>query len=185
MVTSRKTLEVILVSVLCGVFVSACDEITDYFSSTSFVDVAAERAKLINGLESYLSIDETKRRLPSWEVIEQSGLKPQDTRPPFNIYKVAVKNYSHLGISGELHVQFFNNRLLSTWFYPDAFDKYIQLLKDKEGVTFQESRDGSKEAAIPPYTRVWLYRDFKDRQYVGWEDTRLAREFNLWIKRYS
>lgn len=185
MVISHKIFKVVLVSILCGMSVAACDETTDYFSSTSFVDVASEHVKLINGLESYLSINETKRRLPSWDVIEQSGLKPQDKRPPFNIYKVAVKNYSHLGISGELHVQFFNNRLLSTWFYPDALDKYMQLLKDKEGLTFQKSRDGLKEAAIPPYTRIWVQSDFKGQQYVGWEDTRLAREFNLWIKRYS
>jgi hypothetical protein len=170
---------------LCTLLIPACDQVTDYFSSISFVEVATERTKLINGVESYVSIDQAKSELPAWEVLEQSSLKPKDRRPPFNIYKVSVKNYSHLGISGELHMEFFNNRLLSTWFYPEDFDKYMALLKEKEGLTFQESQHGSREARMAPHTRVWTQKDYKERQYVGWEDTRLGDELNLWIKRYS
>lgn len=180
-----KNLKVVLVSTLCVVWFSACDEITDHFSAISFVDVATERTRLINGLESYWTIEEAKTKLPSWEVIEQSSLKPQDRRPPFNIYRVSIKNYVHLGVSGELQVKFFNNRLLSTWFYPETFDRYVLLLKDKEGLTFQEGQDGSRDAMIVPHTHVWVYKDYKEQLYIGWEDIRLARELGLWIKRYS
>ena len=168
---------------LCAI--SGCDEIADHFSSISFVDVASEHTKLISGIDSYQGVEEAKRKFPVWEVIEQSSLGPKDKRPPFNIYKVEIKNYSHLGVSGELHLGFFNNRLMETRFYPDSFDKYVELLKEKERLTFRESRIGSKESTIHPYTRVWTYKDYKDRSYVGWEDTRLRRECNIWIKRYS
>ena len=168
---------------LFGAF-SGCDEIADRYSSISFVDVAPDHAKLINGIESYQSIEAAKKKFPVWEVIEQSSLGPKDQRPPFNIYKVAIKNYSHLGISGELHLGFFNDRLMETWFYPDSFDKYFEVLKEKGGLAFQESRWG-KESQILPYTRVWVYKDYKDRNYVGWEDTRLGRESAIWIQRYS
>lgn len=182
---TRKTLMTILVLILCAMWLSACDEIKDYFSSKSFVEVAAERTKLMNGLESYMSIDEARGKLSAWEVLEQRSLKPNDKRPPFNIYRVAVKSYSHLGVAGELQLEFFNSRLVSTWFYPEDFNRYIALLKNEEGIVFQESRDGTKEATTAPYTRTWTYKDYKELQYVGWEDTRLRDELNLWIKRYS
>ena len=139
-------------SLFCSLFLfgafSGCDEIADRFSSISFVDVAPDHAKLINGIESYQSIEEAKKKFPVWEVIEQSSLGPEDQRPPFYIYKVAIKNYSHLGIFGELQLSFFNDRLndrlMETWFYPDSFDKYFEVLKEKEGLAFQESRWGGE-----------------------------------------
>ena len=134
---------------LCFGLLFACEQVFDYFSSTTFVDVAKERSKLINGIESYQSIEEAKKQFPVWEEIEQSTLGPRDKRPRFDIYKVSIKNYSHLGISGELHVQFFNDRLMETWFYPSAFDKYLDLLIKKEGLVFRDGQDGSRETTLP------------------------------------
>lgn len=165
--------------------ISGCEEIADHFSSISFIDVAAQRTKLINGIESYQSIEEARRLFPVWEVVEQSSLGPEDNRPPFNIYKVSIKKYSHLGILGELHLLFFNNRLMETWFYPGSFDKYVNLLEKKERLELQEELHGLRGAIISPYTHMWIYKDYKDSNYVAWEDTRLQREQRIWIKRYS
>ncbi|MGH9426391.1 MAG: hypothetical protein ACRD2L_08825 [Terriglobia bacterium] len=164
---------------------SGCEEIADYFSSISFIDVSAQRTKLINGVESYQSIEEARRMFPVWEVVEQSSLGPKDNRPPFSIYKVSIKRYSHLGIWGELHLEFFNNRLMETWFYPGSFDKYVDLLEKKEGLGLKEERDGLRGTIVSPYTHIWIYKDYKGRNYVAWEDTRLRREQRIWIKRYS
>lgn len=174
---------------LCALSVSGCDEITDRFSSSAFVEVASEHTKLIDGIESYQSIEEAERKFPAWEVLENSSLSPSDGRPPFNIYKVAIKNYSDLGVHGELQLRFFNNRLAEARFLPNDFDKYIDLLTKREGITFHVTPKsfGSPEATLPPYTRVWIYRDTVDTKYkyVGWEDRRLAKEIAAWIKRYS
>ncbi len=118
-------------------------------------------------------------------LLEESSLKAEDRRPPFNIYKIAVPNYSHLGVSGELQVQFFNNRLVSTWFYPETFDQYIKVFKGKGEITFPEGREGPKEATAATYTHIWTHKDYKGHEYVAWEDVRLARELSLWINRYS
>ena len=66
----------------------------------SFVRIEPERTRLINGIESYQSIDEFKgslsRSLFQWE--EGKDNQPASTgRPPFNTHTITVKNYSHLG----------------------------------------------------------------------------------------
>jgi hypothetical protein len=170
--------------------IAACDQ--DVLYATSFTEVAAERTQLINGIESYQSIQEAKRQFQKWEVIEESSLAPGDKRPPFNIYVVAIDTYSHLGHSGKLHLKFFNNRLAEARFYPSSFEKYVERLKENNKLTFKvtEQSAGTPETLAAPHTRIWIYsQPHLDPQgqsrYVGWRDTRLEKEETLWIKRYS
>ena len=92
-----------------------------------------EPVKLIDGLESHLGIEEVRNVLkPSegdWIVVEDSGLDKRDIRPSFDVLVVSVKNYSHLGFSGGLVLHFFNNKLVSTWFYPSNLEKYKDAFK--------------------------------------------------------
>ncbi len=149
----------------------------------SFVKVESTRTKLINGIESYQSIDDFKSYLGhnslQWKVDEDGKPTPKG-RPPFNIYEITIDNYSHLGFGGELTVVFFNNRLLEARFFPSDVKNYITAL-EKDGIRF----DNNQEAKLSPYTLVLIATDYKERQYVGWSDTRLEKEFDLWIKRYS
>lgn len=167
-----------------------CDE--DVLYSMSFTEVATERTKLIDGIESYESIEETKHRFKEWEVIENSSLRPGDKRPPFNIYVVSIKDYSHLSYAGDLHLKFFNNRLSEVRFYPHNFEKYVERLKESDKLTFNitDKSAGTPEAQVSPYTRIWIYDQPHlgqpgQNKYVGWKDTRLDKEESLWIKRYS
>jgi len=89
--------------------IAGCDQ--DSLYTTSFIDVASKRTKLIDGIESDQSTEKTKRRFPKWEVVEKSSLSPGDKRPLFSIEVVAINEYSHLGHSGTLHLKFFNDRL--------------------------------------------------------------------------
>lgn len=38
---------------------------------------------------------------------------------------------------------------------------------------------------LESHRRIWVHLDHTGKKYVGWEDTRLGDEMNLWIKRYS
>lgn len=154
----------------------------DDYASVSFVKVESEHTKLINGIESYQSIDDFKgflaRNSLQWEESED---KPSPKgRPPFNIHTITLKNYSHLGFPADLEIEFFNNRLMSTTFRPSAVEKYIEAL-GKEGIKL----DNKQEAKLPPYTRVRVATDYKGRKYIKWSDIRLDKEVELWIKRYS
>lgn len=163
----------------------------DFWWPVSFVEVTSERTKLIGGLESYQSIDEAKAWFAAqslkWELVSDSRLAPGDTRPPMNLYTVSIKNFVHLGCSGDLQVAFFNNRLMTTIFYPIDYDLYLDRLVKGEGIRFvvDPQRPDVREAAVLPFTRVWPYRDYQGKQYVGWLDRRLEEEESLWTMRYA
>lgn len=158
----------------------------DYHRSITFVDVAQHRAKLIDGIESYWSIKDLENHLRknslAWQLEQGQQPGPNDWRPPFVVDTVTIKNYSHLGSSGELVVEFFNGRLIGVMFFPREADKYIAQLAKSEGVDLVQNQ----EITLSQYTRVWRAEaDREKRRYVGWEDVRLSDEMSTWIKRYS
>ena len=155
----------------------------DNYASVSFVKVESERTKLIDGIESYQSIDEFKGFLSrssfQWE--ESKDDPSPKGRPPFNMHTITIKNYLHLGFSGEMNVGFFNDRLISATFYPSDSEKYVQAIAKATGIKF----DSTQEATLPSHTSVRLGTDYKGREYVDWSDLRLDKEVQLWIERYS
>jgi hypothetical protein len=152
------------------------------YASVSFVGVESGHTKLINSIESYQSINDFKgfiaRNSLQWEESEVKS-SPKG-RPPFNIHTITLKNYAHLGFSGDLEIEFFNNRLMSTTFRPSAVEEYIEAL-GKDGIKL----DNKQEAKLPPFTHVRVATDYKGLKYIKWSDIRLDKEVELWIKRYS
>ena len=81
-----------------------------------------------------------------------------------------------------MHVVLFNNRVVSTMFFPGEIDKYIVHLAKTEGVDLVQNQ----EIKLSRYTRIWRAEAGREkRKYVGWEDVRLSEEMETWIKRYS
>ena len=174
-----KFLPILLIQLLLCLTL-ACQ---DNNASVSFVKVEAERTRLINGIESYQSIEEFKCFLArdsfQWEESED---KPSPKgRPPYNVHVIKLKRFSHLGFKGELVVTFFNNRLMATTFYPLDVVKYITAVEKKEGFHLS----GDKNTKISPHTRVKVAVDYENRTYVDWSDSRLDQEMAIWIKKYS
>ena len=163
----------------------------EFWWPVSFVEVAKERTKLIDGLESYQSVDEAQAwfaaRSLTWQVVADNHLAPDDPRPPLSMYSVTIQEFSHLDCTGELTVTFMNNRLMSTIFYPNDLKTYLERLVTREGIRFvaDQKRPDIREATIAPHTRVWSYRDYQERDYVAWADTRLEKEESIWTMRYA
>lgn len=175
-----KTCHLNRYAVIFALFFIGCQ---DNYASVSFMKVESEHTKLINGIESYQSIEEFRKFLDRstliWKVSQDSKPSPKG-RPPFNISTITIKNYLHLGFSGDLEISFFNNRLAATTFYPSDVGKYIVALAT-EGIKF----DTNHEAKLSPHTRVRSAVNYKGQKYVDWSDIRLDKEVELWIKRYS
>jgi hypothetical protein len=115
-----------------------------------------------------------------WVVLEDSGKGAKSSRPPFEIFTAEVHGYMHDGFKGDLRLMFFNNRLMSTWFYPDdpasyrrAVSTAVPALKDHESTK------------VLPFTVISIAKDYRGKQYFRWEDSRLQKEMSVWINRYS
>lgn len=156
----------------------------EYFRPVSFEAVAPDNALLIEGVESYLSVDafllKLKARSLAYEV-ERSPTPEKSKRPPFNVTTVKVDAFSALGCTGQLTVEFFNDRLVGVRFFPSDMDEYRKRLLSQRGLDLLTQ----SEASASSNARVWSASDQAGRSYVGWEDVRLAKEMELWIKRYS
>jgi hypothetical protein len=151
-----------------------------------FTDIATDRAVLMDGFQSYWGIQELEAHLKGagnkWEVEKGKGPTSGDSRPPFVIDTVKVKSYSHLGAEGELHILLFNNRLTSTIFFPKNVGNYVAQLAKTKGIDLSKK----EEVRTSANTRVWLAEAGKEkRKYVGWEDSRLSKQMDDWIRKYS
>jgi hypothetical protein len=150
--------------------------------SDAYSRIQQPPAELLHGFASYSSPVQVRKSIPTnLEVttIEDSGLDPGDTRPRFDVLILSIPHFNDRGHSGELRLEFLNQRLLGVWFYPDAYESYVAFL---ENSGLELSSEGEWNGRL---TRVWTTRDFQSRQYVAWEDTRLASEQRKWIQRYS
>ncbi len=146
-----------------------------------FTAIETEPQVLLAGLESYSSPEAVAAALgnPSWEVKEQSGLRQNDKRPPFNVLSVSLAPFQDRGHRGELQLTFFNSRLMSTAFYPHHPEAY------RASLGRFPPRDVRGGELWPKYLRVWNAVDYKGREYFLWGDERLLAQRNRWIMKYS
>jgi hypothetical protein len=156
-------------------FIAAC-------SSESFTEIESQRAPLFPGYESYASREEVVPKLPPHaekNVVEETSLVKDASKPPYSIYTLRIVPYLHLDQSGALVITFYNNRLLQTAFYPDRLDDYVAALKKSgTGVKFGQE-------LVSGHTTLWIGTDFDNNHYVGWADKRLREQQRRWLARYS
>jgi len=146
-----------------------------------FTAVRSPPSPLIAELRSYSNRLEVREALsaPSWSAVNESRLTDGDHRPPYTLQTFSMP-FEHLGYTGQLELSFYNDRLMSTLFYPDEFGSYLETLVAAE---LTGTRD--REIAIPPATVVRWVANNSDRPYVLWTDKRLQEQESRWIMRYS
>lgn len=141
--------------------------------------------KLIPPLYSGYSLEKVQHELNlktgDWEVIEDRRPLVSDKRPPFQILSIAHKGLQSFGVSGELVMTFYNDRLMTTLFYPDELNALRRALAREASINFTAQGD----AQIEPSTKVWIGKDHDGRSYIGWIDLELERRQNEWIEKYE
>jgi hypothetical protein len=166
-----------IVLAVCVVLLSACGDRESYTNRAEGIPL------LLGEFQSYSSEQEVRAALAPWRIqdVERSSLAPGDRRPPYDIVTLAVVEYQHLGVMGELRLGLFNNRLMNVWFYPTDIEAYMAALKRRDVAVTTELTGRSSTGTL----RVWSQRDFRDRTYVSWSDGRLEDQSGRWISRYS
>lgn len=139
---------------------------------------------LLPGIRSHMSSEEVRKQIvkPSarWSVIEDTKTPVDDKRPPFHLLRVAIGAYSDLDEPGALHLQFFNNRLISATFYPKDAANYLVRLKEKRGIVVSLAQKSGVHGVSIHYAT-----DFRGQPYIEYADEALQQELNSWIRRYS
>jgi hypothetical protein len=150
-------------------------------AAEDFTEIQSRRSPLIADLWSYSRQSEIKEvlDLPSWNVLNEARLGPDDQRPPYTLVSVSV-SYSHLGYAGTLELDFYNDRLMTAMFCPDNFEGYLQNLA-AEGLTGDRDRD----VAIPPATLIRWAKNSMHGSCVQWTDKRLQDQESRWVMKYS
>ena len=148
----------------------------------SFTKVESVRSRLMDGFESYQSVEQMEKYLKARSLkYSKKFLDPSGgSRPPFRMDTITVYDFRHLGIKGELLLQFFNNRLMETLFFPSDTSNYIMQL-EADGIRLPHNR----EVKFDKYTLICASRNSDGREYVTWQDKRLTNEIDIWVKRYS
>jgi hypothetical protein len=137
---------------------------------------------LAGKLYSGQSLQTVERKLDmmagSFDILEDRTPLPSDTRPPYRLLVISRKNARIEGQTGELVLTFFNDRLMTSQFYP------ADIAAAQAAVQTAQQLSGS-DGHIAPSTRVWVGKDETGRNYIGWIDKSLQADQDAWVKQYG
>jgi hypothetical protein len=141
-------------------------------------------SKLAGELFSGQSLQTAERKLDmmagNFDIVEDRSPLPSDPRPPYRLLVISKKNARIEGQAGELVLTFFNDRLMTSQFYPS------DLAAGRAAVEAgQQLSLAGGDGHILPSTRVWVGKDEGGRNYIGWIDKTLQAEQDAWVKQYE
>lgn len=158
-----------LVAIMCAFAfaVAGCSESRPAGGSVEPVELAAAQ-------KSMQSVEQTKEALVrggwrGWRFVDQPTGKPAEGRPKFELVSVEVEGLDR-GIEGILKLDFLNGRLMATWFFPKDINAY---------------KAAAAAHSTSPAVALTFGTDYQQRPYACWEDVRLRKEMDDWIKKYS
>jgi len=141
-------------------------------------------APMVFGFESYSSIKNVRNIIESrnlnWKEIERSALSEKDTRPRYEIVKASTQGLSKK-LSGKYIFTFFNDQLMSIWFYPKnkkAANEYLR-------AQYRRTLVAGESVHLNSQITLRLDTDIHGNYYIAWEDEGLIAKHDKWISKYS
>lgn len=173
------SLERKVVALAFGIVLSACQ---------GDVGPTREPTPLAAGLNSLMTWDDVRARPEcaglEWKVLEHNTVSASLFRSSFENLVVEAGAFEFLGQRGKLRLEFFNDRLVSTWFYPEDAGAALAVL-ERTGVQVDKPPNGQRlmEDGVSG-TRCWTKKDYRGHVYIGWEDVLLSDQMFAWLQRH-
>jgi hypothetical protein len=163
-----------------AVWAAACSEKSDSSSN----ELTAQPTPLMDGFTSRQKASDVEGaliRLGLGITVLEDGANSASRskwRPPLAIRIVNVSSFSYLGLPGQLRLEFVDDELAATWFYPRdpaLFDAEMR----KRGLALESVRPIRLHTA----TELRMAVDYLGAKYWAWEDAHLRQKVEKWIKK--
>jgi len=158
-----------------------------------FTATAPDPVAMIAPLKSYDSVGSVRSVLDAQKVkytvtpvrpAASSKYPPRDT-------DTIVGEFAHLGVPGQLKLEFFNDRLFEATFVPSDVDEYVGKLHAADRRVKRE-RSGRSEvvdgnlrlATNVDFAATDVGQSLQTKPYVIWQDLRLKALLDEWDKRF-
>lgn len=159
-----------------------------------FTDVAADPVALLDTFRSYETVEDARAALDQAKIqyaVTGDHPPPSGKYPPRDRDTIEAKAYKHLGIEGDLTLEFFNNRLYEADFVPAEVDEYVEKLH-KADPRLKRDRLGRSERIVGnlrlatnvDFAATDVGRNLRTKPYVIWQDLRLTQQLDEWDRRF-
>ena len=161
-----------------------------------FTDRAPDGVALADLFLSYESVPDVTAKLEYDQLRAErsaSHKKKSKRYPPRDLDTLEVRGFKHLGQTGELTLEFFNDRLYEARFIPEELDDgYAQRLhaadaglpRDKTG-NIDATRGPLRVTSNVDFASSKVGRALNTRPFVIWQDQRLKQQLKLWEDTYG
>jgi len=159
-----------------------------------FTEVAADPVVMIPPLKSYDAVGAVREALDAQKVkYTVAPVCPAESskQPPRNTTTIVAEAFVHLGVPGELTLEFFNDRLFEATYVPSELDDYLEKLhaSDKR---IKRERTGRTEVVIGnlrlatnvDFASTDTGRSLQTKPFVIWQDLRIKGQLDEWDKRF-
>jgi hypothetical protein len=158
---------------LTGIFFSACRS-------------SPRPSLLIGELHSYSTIEDARRQIAAsgnssgWSEYK-APIEPTDKRPRHDMV-LLTGDFRDLGQSGKVRLTFFNDRLMSTEFWPANSSAYTAVLRAQ---LKKFPARPAERVTIDRNTNFTYYADPNGNLRFDWGDANLSQEWLDWVAKYS
>lgn len=159
-----------------------------------FTDVATDPVPMLDGMKSYDSVDSVRARLDAAQVQYTAHTvrpAPSGKYPPRDRDTLQASAYRHLGIEGQLTLEFFNDRLYEAVFVPyepeayagklHAADPRLKLDRNRRA---DQVVGNLRLASNVDFAITEVGRSLQTKPYVIWQDLRLVNLLDEWDRRF-
>lgn len=159
-----------------------------------FTAMVSDPVLMLDGMKSYDSLASVREKLDAAKVqyqVTPVRPAPSGKYPPRDRDTLVAGSYRHLGIEGQLTLEFFNDRLYEATFVPAEPEAYADKLHvaDKR-LKLDRNRRAEhvvghlRLASNVDFAITDVGRNLRTKPYVIWQDLRLVEQLDEWDRRF-